>query len=149
MERNAVSGVPRQAAPTGKGRAQGGAALLGGGLGGGRSDRLRLDRADDQLGVGRARGDVELDAVALAVAVEPGGADLKPGALLPSLNQSLIELLRHQFQPNSAQRCDLRPLPLPARSVLLPVRHARCTGCNVERNADSQTPQISCTEGLI
>src|ERR1035437_4918355 len=46
--------------------------------------RLRLDRADDQLGVGRARDDVEVHAVALAVAVGPRGADFEPGALHPA-----------------------------------------------------------------
>ena len=54
-----------------------GTALPGWSLGPGRCGRLRLDRADDQLGVGRARDDVELHAIALAVAVGPRGADFE------------------------------------------------------------------------
>ena len=54
------------------------AALLGGGLAG---DRRRFERPDDQLGIGRAWDGVELQVVALAVAVRPGGADFKPSTL--------------------------------------------------------------------
>jgi len=55
-----------------------GGALLGGGLAGG---RRRFKRPDNQLGIWRARDGVELQVVAFAVAVRPGGADFKPSTL--------------------------------------------------------------------
>ena len=76
--------LPAAAPETGHDRrraAPSGAALLGRGLGGGRAGRRRLDRADDQVGIGRARDAVEFQIEPLTVAVGPGGADFEPGTL--------------------------------------------------------------------
>jgi hypothetical protein len=51
---------------------------LGAGLCGG----LRLDRANNQLGIRRTRDEIERHAIALAVAVGPRGTDFELGAFL-------------------------------------------------------------------
>src|SRR6185437_9712374 len=66
-----------------------GAALLARILGGARSGRLRLDGADDQLDIRRARDEVELHAVALAVAVRP---------TISSAKRTLVALEIHALQ---------------------------------------------------
>src|ERR1019366_5157219 len=58
-----------QGRPSCEGRRSSSAALSGRSLGAGLCGGLRLDRPDDQFCVGRARDEIELDAVAFAVVV--------------------------------------------------------------------------------
>ena len=77
---------------------------------------LRLDRANNQLGVGRTRDEIERHAIALAVAVGPRGTDFEPGAFLAAfLLDDRVNAMRRAVAPmGDANR--VRPQPLSARA---------------------------------
>jgi hypothetical protein len=79
--------------------AQSSTALRGRSLSLGVCGGLRLDCAEDQLGVRRTRDEVEHHAVALTVAVRPRGTDFEPGSfLLAFLLDDRINAMRCWFQ---------------------------------------------------